>query len=137
MTTADLTSLFGEPISVYTRAQALADSVLVDLSAWAGSGPDGMLGGFKVPVAVTAAVWGDIHAIPARLEGLASVRGRAHDLLWMASCAARRAGDGPEVRFRLILPIQGERRQERTYKLHIGPGDQGEPVVTILRPDED
>ena len=33
------TDLFGEPISVYTRAQAVADGVLIDVTAWASSGP--------------------------------------------------------------------------------------------------
>ena len=37
---------WGEPISIYTRQQAIEDGVLVDVSDWAGSGPDGMLGGF-------------------------------------------------------------------------------------------
>jgi len=32
-----------------------------------------------------------IHAIPPSLEGLADVRGRAHDVLWMSSLAARQA----------------------------------------------
>ena len=38
-------------ISTYTRAQALADGVLVDITLWAREA------GFTIPVAVTAAVW--------------------------------------------------------------------------------
>lgn len=41
---------FGEPISVYTREQAIADSVLVDVTKIA------HLAGFRVPVAITATV---------------------------------------------------------------------------------
>jgi hypothetical protein len=41
-----ITEVFGDPISIYTRDQALEDGTLIDVSAWAGSGPDGMLGGF-------------------------------------------------------------------------------------------
>lgn len=37
-----MTELFGEPISVYSRAQAIEDGFLVDVTAWAGDGPDGM-----------------------------------------------------------------------------------------------
>jgi type I site-specific restriction endonuclease len=33
-----LSDIFGEPISVYTREQALADGVLVDVTAWASTG---------------------------------------------------------------------------------------------------
>lgn len=40
-----------EVISVYTRAQALEDGVLVDLTDWAREA------GFKIPVAVTQGVW--------------------------------------------------------------------------------
>jgi hypothetical protein len=52
-----LTEFFGEPLSVYTRDQAVKDGVLVDVTAWASSGPNGMMGGFRVPVAVTKALW--------------------------------------------------------------------------------
>jgi len=48
---------WGEPISIYTREQAIEDGVLVDVSDWAGPGPDGMLGGFRVPVVMTRALW--------------------------------------------------------------------------------
>ena len=45
--------LFGEVISVYTRAQALADGVLIDAGAMAAEA------GFRFPVAITAAAWAD------------------------------------------------------------------------------
>lgn len=45
---ADL-SLFGEPISVYTRERALADGMLIDVSATAGEA------GFQIPVVLTSA----------------------------------------------------------------------------------
>ena len=44
---------FGESVSVYTRAQALADGVLIDVSEMAGEA------GFRWPVAITAAAWED------------------------------------------------------------------------------
>ncbi len=78
--------LFGEPISTYTRAQAIEDGELVDVSEWASS-KTGFMGGFTVPVAVTRAVWADIENIP-RGQRHQDVRGRAHDLLFMASMAA-------------------------------------------------
>lgn len=81
--------MFGEPIDAYTRAQALADGVLVDVTRQAS--PAEMHGGFRLPVAVTAALWAAIEAIPQRLAGIADVRGRLHDVLWMAACAARRS----------------------------------------------
>jgi len=62
----------------YTRAQAIEDGVLVDLTAWARET------GFKVPVACTATVWQGYIVPPPKTEGWGqSERGRAHDLLWM------------------------------------------------------
>lgn len=89
--------IFGEPIYVYTRQQAIEDGVLVDVTEWAGSGPNGMMGGFTVPVAMTAAVWALCQ--PPR-NSIEDVRGRAHDVLWMARLAVhvhlKRACSDPE-----------------------------------------
>ena len=124
-----------KPVYSYTRRQAIEDGVLVDLSQWAGSGPDGMMGGFSVPVAVTSGVWSDINSIPPSKQGWQDVRGRAHDVLWMAFLAAKRNPGKDRVAFRVILYVG--RRSNQTYWIHIGPGDNGRPVVTIMRPGED
>ena len=50
---AEMTEIFGELISTYTRAQALDDGVLVDVSAIAAEA------GFKWPAAMTRAAWED------------------------------------------------------------------------------
>lgn len=76
-------------VHVYTRSQALADGVLVDVTRQAS--PAEMLGGFTIPIAVTAALWAAIESIPASLQSIADVRGRLHDVVWMAACAARRS----------------------------------------------
>jgi len=118
-------------IDCYTRAQAIEDGVLVDLSDWARES-----GGFKSPVAVTAAVWADLHNIPARYSHC-SVRGRAHDLFWMARWAVKPNGDNTIVYFRLIMPLTGTRKRLQTYKMVAGPGDAGELVITVMQPHED
>src|SRR4051812_24182943 len=66
----------------YTRADALRDGVLVDLTEWAS--PREMLGGFAIQAAVTAAVWALCQVPEGSIE---STRGRAHDVLWLARCA--------------------------------------------------
>lgn len=120
-------------ITSYTRAQAIADGVLVDVSEWA-SATKGFHGGFTVPVALTSAVWSDLGAIPERFVGMQDLRGRAHDLLWMASLAARKNHRGSDLLFSVLLDIGWTRRQQ--YRMTIGAGDSGEAVITILRPDE-
>lgn len=85
-----LVELFGEPISIYSRRQALDDGVLVDVSE-------------------------------------------------MASVAARR-NSGSEVRFQLYrVPRGGRGVKPRlvTLQMHCGPGDEGEPVITISMLGED
>lgn len=131
---AALTEVFGEPISVYSRADALADGVLIDVTEWASS-TKGFHGGFQIPVAVTAAVWADVNAI-GRQTGQ-DVRGRAHDLLFLASLAARGAArrETDTVLFQVIMQVG--RAKKQTYKLHIGGGDNGEPCCTIMQVGED
>jgi hypothetical protein len=53
----------------------------------------------------------------------------------MAAHAARRAKyrDTSEFVYSLIMPV-GAGNNYRA-KCHIGPGDEGEPVVTIMRSD--
>jgi len=48
-----MAKIFGEPISIYTRRQALDDGVLVDVSEMAREA------GFRFPVALTRAAWED------------------------------------------------------------------------------
>ena len=64
--------------------------------------------------------------------------GRLWDVLWLLFLSARRC-DGAEVRF--AVHVRNDNR-ERTPPLdHLkavcGPGDQGEPVLTVMLPDED
>ena len=110
-----LTAFWGEPISVYTRQQAIEDGVLVDLTTWASAGPDGMLGGFTVPVAITRALWAviDIESDSCapgarRVRALGeSTRGRAHDVLWMTELVARRSPHVDRLQFPVLMTIEG------------------------------
>ena len=80
-----LTEIFGEPIYAYTRAQALEDGVLVDVTEWA-SADKGFIGGFTCPVAMTRALWAKVEAPRGSIQ---DTRGRAHDVLWLTSLAVR------------------------------------------------
>jgi hypothetical protein len=118
-------------IHSYSRAEAIADGVLVDVTSWA-SATTGFHGGFTIPVALTAPVWADVEAIPERFQGTQDVRGRGHDLLWMAAVAARKAPRQGSLLFQVLMDVGRTRCQ--TYRLVVGPGDAGEAVVTILKP---
>lgn len=120
-------SIFGEVIHAYTRAQALEDGVLVDMTEWARET------GFMVPVAATQSLWADINAIPRKGYGAeGDVRGRAHDVLWMLFCAIRGSRPGARrISYQLIMPTEGTRRRYKTLIADYGPGDDGAPVITI------
>ncbi len=134
-----LTSPFSndEIIFAYTRADALNDGVLVELS-------DQLVGeaGIKVKVAVTRAVWDD-YLSPSYLDELSgqSVEGRTWDLLWMFGCAARRSRHASTIQFRVLFATMKESgsivTEDVLLKAVCGPGDEGEPVITIMLPWED
>ena len=134
-----LTSLFSndEIIFAYTRADAISDGVLVELS-------DQMVSeaGIKVKVAVTRAVWDD-YLSPSYLDELPgqSVEGRIWDLLWMFGCAARRSRHASTIQFRVLFATMEESgsivTEDVLLKAVCGPGEDGEPVITIMLPWED
>ena len=134
-----LTSPFSheEIIFAYTRADAISDGVLVELS-------DQMVSeaGVKVKVAVTRAVWDDYLA-PSYLDELPgqSVEGRTWDLLWIFGCAARRSRHASTIQFRVLFVTMKESgsivTEDVLLKAVCGPGDEGEPVITIMLPWED
>jgi hypothetical protein len=131
-------SFFGNVISTYTRAQAIEDGVLVDVGSTAQEA------GFKWPVALTTAVWADCVAWTeddSRQQVYQDESGRLWDLLYMASHAIRSSKDsGDRLLFQLYrVPRDGHSTEAIlvTLKLIVGPGDAGEPVITILLPNED
>lgn len=132
--TDDPRDFWGEPIHIYTRAEALTDGVLVDVTETAREV------GFAVPVALTAGVWADVQDIPSSERGVQDPDGRLWDLLYMGGLAASRTStlDRSEILYHLHMEL-GVSPRKRLYlaKLHVGPGDSGEPVVTIMRPEED
>jgi hypothetical protein len=129
-------SVFGEAISTYTRAQAIEDGVLVDVTETAEEA------GFRFPVAMTRAAWEDCvswNEDDNKRQTYQDEQGRLWDVLWMASVAARR-NSGSEVRFQLYrVPRGGRGVRPRlvTLQMLCGPGDEGEPVITIGLPGED
>lgn len=117
----------------YTRAQAFADGVLVDVSEQAREA------GFRIPVALSAAVWADCVAWDQTAEALPlDEAGRLWDLLFLTRLEAHRCPDCQHLRVGLLRVPRGGRRPEPVeLKAQLGPGDAGEPVLTMLLPEED
>jgi hypothetical protein len=121
----------GDLIHCYTRAQALADGELRDAGALAKEA------GIKFPVALTRALWAA--AVETSAEDAAdgqSETGRLWDVLSMFRFAASVARkDGTQLTYPVLV---SKRRRLRTVlvKAVVGPGDDLEPVITLMLPEE-
>ena len=120
----------GNLIFQYTRKQAIADGVLIDLSSSFPS--DSRL--FTRSLCCTHSVWVLIETA-AEFDG-SSLELVVWDLCWMCFMAVNAVKEShcSEVDFRVCLPIGSPEKQ---LKLVCSPGDEGEPVLTIMLPDED
>ena len=132
------TTAFGPTISTYTRAQAIEDGILVDVSETAREA------GFTIPVAVTRTVWSRLVALPEGYCGFQDEAGRLWDVLWMARHYARRASDRDRVTMCVLVrdirkDLRDSNRPPRKHfpVVAIGAGDAGEPVATIMFPEDD
>ena len=131
-------SYFGDVISTYTRAQAIEDGVLID------AGPMAQEAGFTSQVALTSAVWTDCVAWTDddnQKQVYQDLSGRLWDTLHMAAYAIRaNPSTANQLLYELYrVPRDGHsmKAQLMTLKLVIGPGDYDEPVITVMRPNED
>jgi len=132
-----VSDLFGPVISSYSRAQALADGVLVDVSITAKEA------GVKFPCAMTSEAhaqfveWSEHDT--KRKGTCQDEAGRLWDVVWMLRCAAKRS-EGDKIDFVLfVVPREGRGILPRRRTLHatIGPGDTMDPVITIALPGQD
>jgi hypothetical protein len=65
--------------------------------------------------------------------------GRLWDVLILLRCAVLRGAGGPVVHFGVHVRNDNRARTPPLVRLKAvcGPGDQGEPVVTVMMPEED
>ena len=114
----------------YTRAQAIADGVLVDVTEKAKEA------GIRYPTALTGAVWDQYVKVPEGVEAQ-DESGRLWDVLVMMRHAILRSPDGDALLFRLHVRNTNGRPQPVTLKCVCGPDDNGSPCLTVMLPDED
>jgi hypothetical protein len=119
-------------VSIYTRAEALEDGALRDVTAQAKEA------GISIPTAVTEAVWNQyVELTPAAEKARNNVEGRLWDIVWMFRCAAVRNPNEREIEFELYVVTDRIQPSRVKLKAICGSGDDGEPVITLLLPDED
>lgn len=137
-----LEDLFGEPIHVHTRAELIEDGDLIEASPRLVREA-----GILFPVcysrrAYTGAIeWTEVDE--RRRPGYGqSTAGREWDVLYIAALAMRcskRRNDGASTVPFQVYAVSAEAGKAVPHRLyvHVGPGDDAEPVLTILCEGED
>ncbi len=119
----------------YTRAMAIDDGVLIDVTE------TGAEAGFKYPVAITVGVMSEVIRTPeiAAARG-DSDSGRLWDVISMCLCAVRRINADhatDTVYFEVLATDADGEKQRHQLWSKCGPGDDAEPVITIMLIGED
>lgn len=130
--------IFGDVVSAYTRSAAIADGFLVDVTETAKEA------GFKCPVALTREVWEAFVAWSdedSKKQTYQDESGRLWDVLFMAYVNIKRVKEPcTELPYTIFcVPKDGKTRKSVVshLKLHVGPGDDGELVITVMLPNQD
>jgi hypothetical protein len=133
MNTNQNESPFGGVIYAYTRKQAIADGVQVEVTATAQEA------GIKFPVFLTRGVFDAYVAVPPNVTGQDEA-GRLWDVVWMLRFAVQRSRPGCD-RIPVALYVRNDNRAAKLVKLIATCGaldmDDPQPAITIMLPDED
>ncbi len=118
-------------ISSYTRREMIENGDLIDVSETAREA------GIRYPTALTAAAWQHCVAVPPGVTAQ-DERGRLWDVLFLLTIRAR-ASSGDTIHFQVHVRNDNRERTPPLVQLKAicGPGDDAEPVITVMLPDED
>ncbi len=126
-------SPFGAVIYTYSRSQAVADGVQVDVTKVAQEA------GIQFPMFLTRAVFDQYVAVPPDVTGQDEA-GRLHDVVWMTRFAILRARPGVD-RLPVALYVRNDNRTARLVKLIATCGpldlDDPQPAITVMLVGED
>ena len=124
---------FGPVIYSYTRSQAVADGMQVEVSKLAAEA------GIRFPVFLTRSVYDAYVSVPPDVAGQDEA-GRLWDVVNLLKFAIRKAQPG-QARLPFALYVRNDNRRPRLVKLvaMCGPLDIDDPApaITVMMPDED
>ena len=130
---ADGITAFGPVVYSYTRAQAVADGVQVEVSKVAAEA------GIRFPMFLTRTVYDAYVTVPPDVSGQ-DESGRLWDIVWMTRFAIIRAKPGTN-RVPVALYVRNDNHRAKLVKLiaTCGPTDIDDPApaITVSMPDED
>ncbi|HZM02016.1 MAG TPA: DUF6573 family protein [Candidatus Saccharimonadales bacterium] len=133
MNTDNENSPFGKVIYSYTRSQAIADGVQIEVTKTAQEA------GIRFPVFLTRAVYDTYVTAPPDVEAQDEA-GRLWDIIWMLRFAIGKAHSG-KTRLPFALYVRNDNHRPRLVKLIAicGPLDMDDPQpsITVMMLDED
>jgi len=122
-----------EIVFAYTRAQAVADGVQVEVTKTAQEA------GIRFPMFLTRAVYDAYVTVPPDVSGQDEA-GRLWDVVWMTRFGILRARPGVD-RVPVALYVRNDNRVPKLVKLIATCGpldiDDPSPAITVMLPDED
>lgn len=122
-------SAFGPLIDSHSRAQAIEDGELIDISKLAKQA------GFRHHIAVTSAVWNEYLEPPTGCDQSSEIRTMAMlRVLWIVSVMN---GNRTELDFTVPFAMGNNQTERVSLRAYCRPGDAMEPVITIQLPGED
>ena len=132
-TQADRENFFGGVLYAYSRSQAGADGVQVDVTKTAQEA------GIKFPMFLTRAVFDNYIAVPEGVTGQDEA-GRLWDLIWMTRFAILRSL-GHTDRLPVALYVRNDNHRAKLVKLIATCSaldiDDPQPALTLMMTDED
>lgn len=129
----DPSSVFGDVIYAYTRTQALSDGILIDATTLAKEA------GFVFPVALTDHLYHSIivPALDLIAEGQ-SIEGRLWDALQILRYTIATSKDDSYLQFSVLFVMTPGALPVPIDLIAVcGPGDTGDPVLTLMLPGDD
>lgn len=125
-----------EVIHHYSRKQAIEDGVLVDLMQ-PESEPLVHEAGFRFPIAMTVTAFSEtICPIDGELPPGQDIKGRLWDVLMLLKAAIRAYDNTDRIHFTVNV-FDGKRTNPVQLWALCGPGDDSEPVITLMLEGED
>ena len=117
----------------YSRAQAIEDGVLVDVTETA------RMVGLRYPVAVTDTLYHQYIEPTLKLEREGqTINGRLMDVLMLLMFEIKRArGNASELHFKISFLMDSMKTESVDVWAVINGGDDGNPVITIMLEGED
>lgn len=122
----------------YSFEDMLADGSLIKVTSWVTREMGFAEGRYRIHVAMTVRLWEVLHRIPKELTFFHTIRGRGHDVLWLAGWALRRARrQGLEqVRYLVALPTDENEEDAKLLHAELGKSGDGRSHVVVGLPEE-